>query len=371
MLEGMPSQAASGPMLVSRLFRLISVCRARGWAPPPARGRKRSSSTTAQDASLTEEQVAQVCTRVQQLIEAGGFVLPELGRASEPVAENIRVACQRLKEEPGTGQPTYALLGNIRAYLTLSDAVPKPYPFPEVAREQFRELRDLLLRLESHFQTLLTKKEEAILSTDRDDVKHFQKDNRMLPPPDPKGRRVVFLGDSITALWRLNEYFPQEDFINRGIEDQFTGQLLGRMKADVVNLRPKAVLIQGGTYDLERGTDLVEIEDVYVSLADIATANGIKVMFASVLPVNDYHAGENADFVRTKQRPMIYIKALNDWLQALCVSRGYTYVDYASALVDGEGFLRDDASDDGLHLNGLGYRLIAPVLARGVEEATR
>ena len=344
-------------------------------AAPPRSGQTGAAETpageAAPDAELPPEEIAGMCMRIGQLIDAGGFLLPELGRAAEPVAQNIRLACEALDSEPGTGQPTYALLNNIRAYLTLSDAVPKPYPFPEAARDQFRELRDITLDLEAHFNTLLTVKEQVILSTDRDDVSHFRQENRLLDPPEANGRRVVFLGDSITALWRLNEYFPEEDFLNRSIEGQFTGQLLGRMKSDVLDLHPKAVLIQGGTFDLVRETPLVDIEDNYVLMADIADANRIKVMFASVLPVNDYKADVNPDYRRTRQRPAIFIKALNDWLKAFCISRGYTYVDYASALSDENGMLREDASEDGLHPNGTGYRLMAPVLAQAVQEATR
>lgn len=324
----------------------------------------------APSAELDPGDLAQLCTRLGQLMEAGGFAIPALARAAAPLTENVQAACMQLESKPRAAEPTYSLLLNVRAYLNLADAVPKPYPLPEVARDQLNETRDGATRLDAHFRALLEEKEVTLKAPDRDDVSHFQEENRLLPPPDPNGRRVVFLGDSITSLWRINEYFPDEDFINRGIEGQITGQLLGRMKTDVVDLRPKAVVIQGGTFDLTRDIPLVAIEDNYVSLADIAYANGIKVLFTSVLPVNDVYKDQNPEYERSPKRPSIYIRALNDWIKALCAQRGYTYVDFYSVLADDTGALMADATDDGLLPNPKGYRLMAPVIAKAIEEAT-
>ncbi len=326
---------------------------------------------SAPSAELDPDQLNQLCTRVGQLMEAGGFAIPALARAAAPIIEGARAACALLETKPRAADPTYTLLGNLRAYLNLADAVPKPYPFPTVARDQLNEVRDNATRLDAHFRALLEVKETTLKTPDRDDVSHFQEQNRLLPAPNPDGRRVVFLGDSITALWRINEYFPEEDFINRGIEGQITGQLLGRMKTDVVDLRPKAVVIEGGTFDLTRDTPLVAIEDNYVSLADIAYANNIKVLFTSVLPVNDVYKDQNPEYQRSPTRPLIYIRALNDWIKALCAQRNYTYVDFYSVLADESGALMADATDDGLLPNAKGYRLMAPVMAKAIEEATR
>ena len=109
----------------------------------------------------------------------------------------------------------------------------------------------------------------------------YADDNRKLGAPRPGKPRVVFLGDSITDLWRLNEYFPDRDFINRGISGQMASQMLGRMKADVIDLHPAAVVILAGTNDLAREIPLTAIEDDYLMLADLATAAKIKVIFAS------------------------------------------------------------------------------------------
>jgi lysophospholipase L1-like esterase len=312
-----------------------------------------------------------MCVRLAQLMDAGGVAINDLQRASAPIIANVRQACTQLQLQPGAGQPTFALMNNVRAYLELADAVPKPFPFPDVARDQFREVRDMSTRLDAHFRALLDAKDADLRSPDPANLSRFRDENRLLPQPKSNARRVVFLGDSVTRQWRLNEYFPNEDFINRGIDGQLTWQLLGRLKSDVLDLHPEAVVIEGGTWDLTRSMPLTAIEDNYLLMADLATANNIKVIFASVLPVNDYLKSTNPTYERTPTRPPTFIKALNDWMRAVSAQRGYTYVDFTPVLSDAKGVLAEDVSDDGLHPNSKGYRLMAPVMAKGIEEATR
>jgi lysophospholipase L1-like esterase len=301
-------------------------------------------------------------------MDAGGVAIPELQRAAAPVIENVRGACAQLQLRANQGHPTYALLMNLRAYLALADAVPKPFPFPEAARQQFAELRDDSTRLETHFRALLDQKDTQLRSPDRDNVGRYAESNRKLGPPQAAKPRVVFFGDSITDLWRLNEYFPDHDFVNRGISGQITGELLGRMKADVLNLQPAAVLILAGTNDLARDVPLVTIEDNYAMMATLASANNIKVIFASVLPVSDYHKDRNPAYEMTKVRPPVYIKALNDWLQSYCARKGCTYLNYFQALADDQGLLGMDLADDGLHPNAKGYRVMAPLALAAIDK---
>jgi len=310
-----------------------------------------------------------LCVRSTQLMEAGGVAVAELARAAAPLLESARQSCAQLQRAPNSGQPTYALMTNLRAYLTLADAVAKPFPFPDAARQQFAELRDISNRLEAHFRALLDDKDRQLRDPDPDGLARYAEANRKLGPPKQGKPRVVFLGDSITGEWRLNEYFTDRDFVNRGIENQTTGQMLGRMKADVIDLHPAAVVIEGGAFDLGRDVPLLAIEDNYTMLADLASANRIKVIFASVTPVSDYHADANPAYERTKSRPLAYIRALNEWLERLCAQRKYTYLNYYAALADAQGQLGQDLSDDGLEPNSKGYRLMAPVALEGVDKA--
>src|SRR5262249_9467187 len=252
------------------------------------------------NAIMPAREVNQLCTRATQLMEAGGVAVPDLRPPAVPMIENVNQSCATLQLRPNLGQPTYSILVNLRAYLSLADVVPKPFPFPEAARQQFAELRDDAVRLDSHLRALLDLKETQIRSADRDNLERYAEANRKLGAPVPKNPRVVFMGDSITDFWRLNEYFPDRDFVNRGISGQITGQMLGRFKSDILDLHPDAVLILAGTNDLARQISLVAIENNYLMMADLASAYKIKVIFASVLPVSDYHKDQNPAYEMTK-----------------------------------------------------------------------
>lgn len=339
-------------------FAAVALMAAGAWAQAP-------------NALMNTKEINQVCVRAQQLMEAGGIAIPELQRAAAPALENVKQACILIQAQARAGEPTYTVLNNIRTYLALSDSVQKPYPFPDAARRQIEELRGEAERLDSHFRALLDLKDQQLRSPDRDNLARYEDANRKLPRPDPAKPRVVFLGDSITDIWRLNEYFPDRDFVNRGISGQITGEMLGRMKADVIDLHPEAVVILAGTNDLARGIPLTAIENNYLMLADLASVNKIKVIFASVLPVTDVHKDVNPSYEQTKLRPPIYIEELNDWMKRLCLSRGYTYLDYYTAMADSNQRMKDDLTDDGLHPNSKGFRIMAPIALEAVQRTLK
>ncbi len=318
---------------------------------------------------LPAAQLNQLCQRVVQLMDAGGVAVPDLQRAAAPVIESAKQSCATLEAKPGTTQPVFAVMNSVRAYLTLSDAVPKPFPFPETAQKQLDELRMDETRLDSHFRALLDSKEARLATPDRDNLKRYAEANRKLPAPDPSKPRVVFFGDSITDFWRLNEYFPDRNFVNRGISGQITGEMLGRLKADVIDLRPSAVVILAGTNDLARGIPLTAIEDNLLMMADLCDTYKIKVIFASLLPVSDYHKTENKSYERTPMRPPVFIKALNEWIESFCVNRHHVYLNYHAAMVDSTGQLKEDLGDDGLHPNAKGYRIMAPLALDAIQKA--
>src|ERR1019366_4631222 len=189
---------------------------------------------------MLKAQVNELCGRLGELMEAGGVAIPELQRAAAPVIENTRQNSIQLRLRPGRGEITYSLLINLRAYLALADSVPKPFPFSEAAQRQLTELRDDATRLDAHFRTLIETRDRQLVSPDPANLARYAETNRKLPAPAPVKPRVVFFGDSITDFWHLNEYFPDSDYLNRGIGGQTSGQLLQRMKDDVINLHPEA-----------------------------------------------------------------------------------------------------------------------------------
>ena len=322
----------------------------------------------AQSNLMPSREVLALEQRGAQLMESISLLVPELSRAAAPLLENAKQARESLILAPGGMHSglVHTYLVNARAFALLSDVVPKPYPFPDEGRKQVTEYRDLVSKLEAHFTALLQQREAALRPADRDNVKRYAEANTRLAPAT--SGRVVFLGDSITDFWRLNEYFPTQDFVNRGISGQVTGEMLGRMKADVLDLKPAAVVILAGTNDLARNVPLTVIQHNLTMLADLLTFHRIKVIYSSVLPVSDYHRAENPTYARSVQRPPEQIRAINQWLESFCKNRGFTYLNYFPALADGTGMLKAEVAEDGLHPNAMGYRLMAPLVAEAIQK---
>lgn len=310
---------------------------------------------------LNARQANELYARSIQLMESAGVAIPEMNRAGAPLIENARQTLVNIRARANNPELTYSFLTNLRAYLVLADSVSRPFPFPPEASRQLSELRDAMNRTEVHLRALMAQRESQLRNADRDNLARYADANQRLPQPVAGKRRIVFLGDSITDFWRLNEYFPEHDFINRGISGQITSEMLGRFKADVIDLKPEAVVLMAGTNDLARGINILAIENNYSMIADLAEKHNIKLIFASVLPVSDYHKDQNPAWEQTQVRPPLLIKALNDWMRTICEQRGCTYLDYYSSMVDQSGQLIADLADDGLHPNSKGYRIMAPL----------
>jgi lysophospholipase L1-like esterase len=194
---------------------------------------------------------------------------------------------------------------------------------------------------------------------------HTENEALKRQPADPK--RVVFLGDSITDGWKLDEFFPGRPWINRGIGGQTTPQILVRMFPDVIDLKPAAVILLAGTNDIARNTgpetaDMMQ-ENIQ-AITELAQLHGIKVILCSLTPVSDYTARR-----QTPQRPPADILRMNAWLREYAARVGAVYVDYFPALADDKGLLKDGYSMDGLHPNRKGYELMAPLAAAAIEQA--
>lgn len=195
----------------------------------------------------------------------------------------------------------------------------------------------------------------------------YREDNKKTAAPAKNEQRVVFMGDSITDSWddpRYGGFFPGKPYVDRGISGQTTPQMLIRFRADVIDLKPKVVVILAGTNDLAGNTGPTTIQaitDNLMSMAELATANGIRVVFASVLPVSDYEMRDGKPIVQTVRRPPAQILELNKWLKDYAAAHHHTYLDYFSAMVDDKGFLKNELSDDGLHPNAQGYVVMAPL----------
>lgn len=203
----------------------------------------------------------------------------------------------------------------------------------------------------------------------------YKEANAKLAAPTKDENRVVFMGDSITDSWNLKEYFLNEPFINRGISGQTTSQMLLRFRPDVIDLKPKVVIIFAGTNDISFNTGpitLQQIEGNIMSMAELARANGIKVILASLTPVSDYNKNKAGEaIVRTVQRPPAQILELNKWIKNYAAENNFIYLDYFSATVDDKGFLKPEIANDGLHPNAKGYEIMKPLAEKAIKTALK
>ena len=197
-----------------------------------------------------------------------------------------------------------------------------------------------------------------------------------LPPAAPGETRVVFMGDSITEGWGMKatattpdrgEFFPGKPYVNRGISGQTTPQMLVRFRQDVIDLKPRVVVVLAGTNDIAENTGkttLKEIGNNIASMSELARANGIAVVLCSVLPASDFpwHPG---------LEPAPKVKALNAWIKEYAAKSGLVYVDYYSRMVNSEGGLKAELSPDGVHPNRAGYEIMAPLAEAGIAEALK
>jgi lysophospholipase L1-like esterase len=207
------------------------------------------------------------------------------------------------------------------------------------------------------------------LRTDWADLARYREANAELGPPSQGEQRVVFMGNSITDAWAqyFPAMFPGKPYVGRGISGQTTPQMLVRFRQDVVALKPAVVVILAGTNDIAGNTGpstLEMIEGNLASMTELAQANGIKVVLASVLPVYDYPWKPGLE-------PAEKIVALNSWMRQYASAHHAVYLDYHSDMADDRQGMRKELSGDGVHPNVAGYRIMAPLAEQAISQALK
>lgn len=208
----------------------------------------------------------------------------------------------------------------------------------------------------------------AVYFDDYGQLARYREANAALKTPAEKNR-VVFFGDSITDIWKLEDYFPGKPYVNRGIGGQTTPQMLVRFREDVIDLHPKVVVILAGTNDIAGNTGPMTNEDIeanLTSMVELARFHDVRVVLSSVLPVHNY-TPKGEEF--SSQRPAKRILELNSWLKEYAAAHGLVYLDYFTAMVDDKGMLKRELADDGLHPNATGYKIMAPLAEAAIAKA--
>ena len=197
-------------------------------------------------------------------------------------------------------------------------------------------------------------------------LRRYQNANEQLLKLENNGDRIVFMGNSITEGWldHYPEFFENPSYINRGISGQTTPQMLIRFRQDVVELKPKAVVILAGTNDIAGNTGPTTTEMIMANIkgmCEIASANGIRIILASILPAYDYPW-------RPGCNPHTRIPELNALIEAYADSMGIFYLDYFNALKDDKNGMIEKFAYDGVHPNAEGYKIMAPLTQIAIDQ---
>jgi lysophospholipase L1-like esterase len=195
----------------------------------------------------------------------------------------------------------------------------------------------------------------------------YGSENSELPKPVSGEDRVVFLGDEITEFWgRGNtKFFPGKPYLNRGLRGQTSPQMLVRFRQDVIALKPKVVVILAGANDLASITGPITqamFAENMMSIVELAKANKIRVVLASLTPICDCYTKQSA------LRSVGKIMGMNEWLKDYAAESGSVYLDYYSALAEGRN-LKKELTIDGFLPNDAGYAIMAPLAEAAIAQA--
>lgn len=206
---------------------------------------------------------------------------------------------------------------------------------------------------------------ELLMHLDWPNMARFDAQNKEVDS-DNTDNRVVFMGNSITEGWAsyMPEMFDNQTYINRGIGGQTTPQMLLRFRQDVIAHQPKVVVILAGTNDIAGNTPLKDLETVaghLFSMAELARQHDIKVILCSVVPAAEYPW-------RKGKRPDVKIPQLNKMIQDYCNENKIHYLDYFSALTDGNGGLIESYGYDGVHPDEDGYKVMTKLVEKALDQ---
>ena len=210
---------------------------------------------------------------------------------------------------------------------------------------------------------------EYLQSQDWSYLNRYQTENDKLSPLKLGEKRIVFMGDSITELWSVvhPSFFSEKSYINRGIGGQTSPQMLVRFRADVIALKPSVVVLLAGANDIAQNTGPSTLEMIannIFSMVELATANNIKVILCSVLPVFDFYWRQGLE-------PAGKIVTLNKMISEYAYTNAIPYVDYYSAMVDEQKGLKSIFSEDGVHPNKAGYEVMVTLAHKAIRLALK
>jgi len=209
----------------------------------------------------------------------------------------------------------------------------------------------------------------TVTAQDWANLKRYEEDNKKLGGRKPGESRIVFMGNSITEGWVSADpnFFNGRPYIGRGISGQTTPQMLVRFRQDVIDLKPRVVVILAGINDIAGNTGPTTLEQIMgnlASMAELAKANGIKVVMSSVLPAFDFPW-------RRGLQPAEKVVALNAMIKKYALEKGHVYLDYWTAMADNNKGMKMELAYDGVHPTLEGYQVMEPLVEKAIAEALK
>jgi lysophospholipase L1-like esterase len=171
--------------------------------------------------------------------------------------------------------------------------------------------------------------------------------------PESDSLRVVFLGASIMQRWNLAEFFPEIRYINRSIGGQFSQDILARYKRDVLDLKPRAVVIKLCSINIRPQISQQTLQDGIIMMTELATAHNITPILSTIIPAGkpEAHIGDFSVVDSLRQ--------CNEWIRRYAADNSLALIDFEKALADEQGFLPREFSTDPVHVNDKGYAIMA------------
>lgn len=172
----------------------------------------------------------------------------------------------------------------------------------------------------------------------------------------------VFLGDSITDFYPLEEFYDNVPVVNSGVAGYKTTDILSRIDSMVTIYNPTKVFLLIGTNDVPTSSEDEIVENIQQIIEEIHKKRPkAKVYLESILPVNRSD-DEKIDHGMVGERENDKIQSINKKLEQYAEEEGITFINLYDEFVNSDNEMTLKYTTEGLHLSSLGYLKLTNIL---------
>lgn len=216
------------------------------------------------------------------------------------------------------------------------------------------------LEYRGHINEFLYKYQKVVSEFSQRQV--YSQENINLGLSRSEQHRLVLFGTQMIHSFPASIDISGWDIVNRGVKGQRAAGLLLRFQADVVKLQPKAVLIEFNQYNFRPNSSVDELQEYYLSIAQLARSNNIVPILTTVNPPRrNFHVLEHEEYSIIDSTALF-----SNWVRALSVREEYPLADFARTVSDSCGFIRADLSTGQSDLNSAGYDLLSEEIRKAL-----